>query len=347
MTTRVVGVDIGSTTLRAVEVENPGKAKPTVTRYHEVALPEGAVRRGEVVEVNTVVTALRRLWSEGRFSTKDVVMGIGGQSIIARDLSVPRAPIERIRESLPFRVQELLPVPVADAVLDFYPVEEDPDSGGTAVKGLLVAAITQAVMANVDTAAQAGLTTREMDLIPFALSRASSGDDAGRFTVLLDVGASTSNVVIGTGGVPYFVRIIPAGGDDVTRALMTRLELQRDDAEATKRRVGLTAGAGPEDRPALEVVYGVTGELLTSIRNTLAYFANSRSGVEFARIVVTGGGSRLRGFGEALGELTRLPVVGSGLPAQVALGRRVAPRAEDPALDGMTVALGLALGRAA
>ena len=87
MAKSIVGVDIGSTTLRAVELADAAKPRPTLLRYHEVLLPEGAVSRGEVLEPNTVADALKHLWSEGGFKSKDVVLGMGNQRVLARDLS--------------------------------------------------------------------------------------------------------------------------------------------------------------------------------------------------------------------------------------------------------------------
>ncbi|MCY7287227.1 MAG: pilus assembly protein PilM, partial [Cryobacterium sp.] len=112
MATSVVGIDIGSSSVRAVEVADPGKAMPTVLRYFEVPLPDGAVSRGEVLEPNTVAAALRQLWSDGRFKSRKVILGMGNQRVLARDLTVPKMSLARIRQSLPFEVQEMLPVPV-------------------------------------------------------------------------------------------------------------------------------------------------------------------------------------------------------------------------------------------
>ena len=65
----VVGLDIGSASIRGVEVQGYDGAKPSIVRSAQLPLPEGAVRRGEVVENATVSTALRRLWSAGGFKT--------------------------------------------------------------------------------------------------------------------------------------------------------------------------------------------------------------------------------------------------------------------------------------
>jgi len=220
--TRIVGLDIGNEVLRGIELEYVAKKRPVVMRYHEVTLPEGAVRNGEVVEENTVATALKQLWAEGKFRTRDVVIGLGNQKVLARDLVVPRGSIESIREALPFQVQDLIPVPVAEALLDFYPVAEVASENGPAVSGLLVAAVKASVLANVNAVRKAGLWPVDVDLIPFALQRSIGADIPGTAAVI-DIGATTTNIVISTGGVPQFVRIIPAGGDDLTRALITRL----------------------------------------------------------------------------------------------------------------------------
>lgn len=344
MSRTVVGVDIGTSSLRAVELQDADKSKPTVLRFEELPLPPGAVRGGEVVEPNTVATSLKRLWSQAGFRTKDVVLGMGNQRVLVRDLSVPRMSIERIRESLPFLVQDLLPVPVADAVLDFYPVAEVDGDSGPMVSGLLVAAVKEGVLANVRAAQLAGLTPLAVDLLPFALSRAVGAGGVGTIA-LVDVGAATTNVLITQDGVPQFARIIPAGGDDLTLALSTQLGVPPEDADRIKRTLGLASSKNlPEEhRPAVEVIYGVTSELLGGIRNTIGYFTNLRELTSIDRIVLSGGGAQLPGFFRALSELTLVPVV-DGDPFQAVT------RARSARADGgisMAVALGLALGSAA
>ena len=345
MATRIVGLDIGNEVLRGIELEYVAKKRPVVMRYHEVALPEGAVRNGEVVEENTVATALKQLWADGKFRSRDVVIGLGNQKVLARDLVVPRGSIESIREALPFQVQDLIPVPVADALLDFYPVAEVPSETGPAVSGLLVAAVKSAVLANVNAVRKAGLWPVDVDLIPFALQRSIGADIPGTAAVI-DIGATSTNIVISTGGVPQFVRIIPAGGDDLTRALVTRLGIDRDLAERVKAGIGMANGSVlPENRPAVEVIYEVTRELLNSLRNTLNYFANTRENRHVEHVVLSGGAARLPGLAETLASMTSMTVTLADPFAKVELGKDAKQLAGSPARAA--VALGLVLGRAA
>ena len=347
MAKTVVGVDISSSGIRAVEVRDAAKAKPTVVKYHSAVLPEGAVSRGEVLEPRTVAATLKQLWSTAGFTSKEVILGVGNHRVLARDFSVPRMSLGRIRESLPFQVQDMLPVPVEDALLDFYPVSESLGEAGPMVQGLLVAAVKESVVANVSAVELAGLHPIEVDLIPFALGRLLLRGAEGKGTVaIVDIGAHTSTVVIATDGVPQFVRIIPAGGGDLTDRLTSELGFTAEQADSAKRGLGIGSGAvSPEHRPIVDVILEVTGELIDSVRNTLNYFTASRPQSTLRQIILTGGGAKLGGFAAALQENTRV-VVATGAPfTTVALDSKaqVAARASG---DSVSVALGLALGGA-
>lgn len=350
MVASVVGIDIGSTAVRAVELSGAGKTLPTVMRYYAVPLPEGSVLRGEVQEINTVAEALKRLWSAGGFGSKHVVIGMGNHRVLVRDLAVPKGSMERIRESLPFHVQDMLPVPVADALLDFYPISETDDGvAGPQVHGLLVAAVKESVQANVKAVQLAGLIPVEVDLIPFALSRVVyRGQPDPGVVVQIDVGARTTSVVVTMQGSPLFVRIIPTGGDDLTQALVDRLPTEPATANSVKRAVGLApGGVAVGDEDAVGIIREVTTELLSSLRNTITYFANTRPSLTIDRIVLAGGGSSLIGFGQALGELTRLNVVPPEPLGAVTFAKGVSVDEFQSTGGEFYVALGLALGSAA
>lgn len=347
MASSIVGLDIGSAALRAVEVQGAAKS-PTVLRYAEELLPQGSVRGGEVLEVGTVAASIKKLWATGGFKSKDVVLGMGGSKVYSRDLSVPSAPIERIREALPFQVQDLLPLPVSEALMDFYPISEETTEDGPMVHGLLVAAAKDAVSANVSAVMRAGLNPVQVDLVPFALTRAFIPlQSSASATVLVGIGATTTHIVIAQGGVPLYVRMIASGGDDVTRSIATRLQVSGAQAESLKRQYGLAVSATrEEERPVLEAIYLSAWDLLGSIRDTISYFTSSRRTVQLDRLVLSGGGTALPGLPQALSDITSLPVatpdvVGAALPSH---GQRAS---SSPALESLSTAFGLALGSAA
>ncbi|MDJ0376024.1 type IV pilus assembly protein PilM [Cryobacterium sp. PH31-L1] len=347
MTTRVVGIDIGTTAVRAVEMRDAETDHPVLVRCHEEPLPFGAVSRGEVLEPAVVAAALKRMWVSGGFTTKDVVLGMGYHRMVVRNLTVPKMSLRRIRESLPFQVQDLLSFPTAEALLDFYPISEVDSDGesGPQISGLLIAAMKDVVQSHIKAAKLAGLHTVTVDIMSFARSRAiHRAATTPDVIVQIDIGGGSSSVLISSNGVPQFVRVIPSGGNQLTKALRVRLGIDEEAAEVLKRRLGLPDEAAPEDEIAATIIREITSELLESLRNTVSYFTNNRPELPIDRIVLMGGGARLNGFGAALSELTRFPVV----PAQPYGGLELGPDVNQADLENsectFVAALGLALG---
>lgn len=345
MAVSIVGVDFGSRVLRAAELSDANKGRVTIERYNEIEVPEGAIVRGEVMEPNTVATALRKLWASGGFKSRSIALGIGNHKVLARDLVMPDMPRARMREALPFHVQDVIPMPVSEAILDFYPVEQVVSENGPQMHGLLVAAAKDAVLGNVRAAKLAGLTTVDVDLLPFATARvAFSRSNSAGSVVLVDVGAGTTTVVVAQDGIPQFLRIIPTGSGDLTSALAARLETDSRKAEEIKRRIGLSAvPVASGDQRALEIIYEVTGELLTSIRNTITYYSSTRPHRAPQRVIITGGGSSLSGMERALSELTRLPVERADPFNRFSISKRI----DGEALRAYAMTSGAVLGLAA
>jgi type IV pilus assembly protein PilM len=117
-----IGLDIGSTAVRAVELT--GSDPPSVVKAAQVPLPQGAVENGEVKDPQAVAEALRELWERGGFKAKRVFMGVGNQRVVVREIALPFLPEKELRASLGFQVQEFIPMPVDEAVLDYDPIGE-------------------------------------------------------------------------------------------------------------------------------------------------------------------------------------------------------------------------------
>jgi type IV pilus assembly protein PilM len=141
-----------------------------IERFGQVALPPGVVRDGEVVDADTVAKAIRQLWSSAKFSTKKVVIGVANQRVIVRQVDLPWLAPAEMRKSLPFQVQDFIPIPVEQAILDFHPLEEfTNESGGRMLRMLLVAADRDMINSSLVAVQMAGLTPAMVDLTPFAV----------------------------------------------------------------------------------------------------------------------------------------------------------------------------------
>ena len=350
---RVIGLDIGSTAVRAVEVEFGPKgpaatASPKVIRYAEAPLPDGAIRDGEVTEPAVVSTALRQMWRSAKFSTKDVVIGVGNQRVLVRDLDLPAMPLPQLRDSLPYQVQDFLPIAVEDAHLDYVPTGSSEGQHGPVVHGLLVAATKDTVNANLNAVEAGGLMPTMVDLTALALTRSlARGEFAQRTIALVDLGARITTVVIVESGLPKFVRVLPTGGQDMTEAIATAMAVNLETAESIKRQVGIGLAPPAEYAPAAEAVAQVGHVLVEAVRNTLSYFAMNHGGTLHS-VLLSGRGALLPGLGQYIATAARVGVSMAAPLTNVELGSEMPRGAELEHLQHvMSVPLGLAFGVAA
>jgi type IV pilus assembly protein PilM len=341
-----IGVDIGSTAVRAAEVV-PGD-QPVLVRAAQVPLPAGAVDNAEVRQPDVVGEALRELWSRGKFKARQAYLGVGNQRVIVREIALPWLPEKELRSSLAFQVQEFIPMSVDDAVLDYDPVGELEQEGRRLLRILLVAAQRGMVSALVAAATAAKLDPVGVDLTPFALVRSVGmfegldldvqGDEA-----VVDVGAHVTNICVHDRGLTRFVRILPSGGRDVTLAIARGLGVEDDAAERLKR------GEAVEGGPALEDVQRLAlqraGAFVDEIRSSLEFYTAQVPGAKIGRVVVTGGGSKLRGFLDVLQERIPVKVERGRVFERVRSQLGMSLDEQNEAEPLLAVAVGLAMGR--
>jgi type IV pilus assembly protein PilM len=338
-----VGLDIGSTAVRAVEMTgNP----LTVVRASQVALPRGAVEGAEVRDPAAVADALRKLWADGGFKNRRVWLGVGNQRVVVREIALPYLPENELRSSLGFQVQEFIPMPVEEAVLDYHVVEEFEQEERRMLRMLLVAAQRTMVDQVVQAVTEAKLEPLGLDLTPFSLVRSIGGTDApldlgsGQAEeAIVDVGAHVTNIVVHARGDTRFVRILPSGGRDVTQAIARTAGLDEDVAERLKRGVLVDDAPSPQEvrGPALQRAAAFVDE----VRSSLEFYSTQSRSARIGKVFVTGGGSRLEGLFDLLRQ--RIPVT---VEPGAVLGH--IPHSLDPedaaaAEPLLAVAIGLAL----
>src|SRR5205085_1800753 len=207
---------------------------------------------------------------KGRFKAKQVHMGVGNQRVVVREIVLPWLPEKELKDSLPYQVQEFIPIPVEEAVLDFDVLEEFEHEGGRMLRVLLVAAQRPMVEGVIDAAHQARLEPVGVDLTAFALVRCVGQQDAAMFDAageeaVIDVGAEITSIVVHEAGVPRFVRMLPTGGNDITVAVSRALNVPFEEAEQLK--VGQAVeGSAASVEEAQRVAHGRAASFVDEIR---------------------------------------------------------------------------------
>lgn len=306
-----IGLDVGSSAVRAAEVHVGKDGRRTLRRFAQVGLPPGKVIDGEIHDVPAVAAALKRLWADAGFSSSEVVLGISGPRVFIRQADVEPLGADDLRSSLKFGAQELIPIPMEDASFDFSllgPPEHQPDGRATQ-RILLVAAHRELLHTYSATLKEAGLGAKVMDAAPLALLRAvpqtiSAGSGV---EVIISIGAELTTVAVRESGVPRFIRSLTVGGAKLTETVASRMHLELAVAERLKR------GAVPDDAPQLLQARKVLGpevrELAEEVRATIDFFVSQSGGAEVDRLIVTGGASRMDDIAMSIAGNLPAPVV--------------------------------------
>jgi type IV pilus assembly protein PilM len=303
----VVGLDIGTSAVRAAELDI-SHSRPVLLTYGQVGLPPGSLVDGEIRDSSAVSNAIKKLWENGQFSSSSVIVGIAGLRAITREIDLPFVPDNEVDSAVRFQSEEVIPFPPDQTILSSQILADYTSPEGDKMRRILVAAahvdLVNGVIAAVE---NAGLTVDGVDLISSALVRAVGGhEESDQPEAIVSVGAGLTVVVVHQNGRPQFVRTIGSGGNATTAAVSAALDIPMPDAEGVKRRI---VDGGAQMQAADRAAQASMNELVGEIRNSIQYFASLPGRLPVSRVLVTGGGSALHGLIPLLEAQVRLPVV--------------------------------------
>jgi type IV pilus assembly protein PilM len=305
----VVGLDIGSSAVKAVELKPIGKGY-RVTAYGSAPVPPDSIVDGAIIDSTAVADAIRRVFENNKdFKTKDVCASLSGNAVIVKKITLPVMTQTELDESIYWEAEQYIPFDIQDVNLDYQILDPGtgPDSRGS-MEVLLVAAKKEKIGDYTSVIAQAGKTPVVVDVDAFALQNAyeaNYGLDRAKVVVLLNAGASAININILQGEQSVFTRDISMGGNTYTEAVQKELDLPFESAEQLKKGVAVD-GATVED--AQPVLHAITENVLLEIQKTFDFFKATASSDRIDRIILSGGASRVHGFRDMLCDRFGVPV---------------------------------------
>lgn len=343
MAERTVGLDIGTSAIRAVELTVDGGAPPILEAYGQVGLPPGTIVDGEIRDRAQVVAALERLWREGGFSERHVRVGVAGLRAITREVDMPPLPPDELDEAVRFQANDVVPFPVEETAMSAKVIAQYQDSEGSPQIRVLVAAAHRDLVDGVVGAVEdAGLQPVGIDLDTAALARALRDEGAAGITeAIVSVGAGLTMVVIHQNGLLQFVRTVDLGGDSITRSIAGALDLPMADAEGLKRHLG---APGVHDPRAVSATKSAIDDLVSEIQSSLRFYSSQPDRTLPARLLITGGGAQVTGFMEQLQRAVEMPVIEASPLARVDTHRLPITPEQAATIDPtLAVPVGLAL----
>ena len=342
----LVGLDIGSSAVKAIELKPAGKGYK-VTAFGSEPVPPDSIVDGAIIDAVSVADSIRRLFESRNIKTQEVAASLSGNAVIVKKITLPIMSDAELAESIYWEAEQYIPFDIQDVNLDYQILDRGDASGGKGtMEVLLVAAKKEKIADYTGVIAQAGRSAVVVDVDAFALQNAyevNYGIDPNAVVVLLNAGASATNINILQGDQSVFTRDISMGGNAYTEALQRELNLPYESADALKRGEPIEGTTYDEARPVLRAV---TENVMLEIQKTFDFFKATAASDKIDRIVLSGGASRAEGFTEMLTERFEAPVESFDPFRKVAFDNKKFKTEAAEIAPTVAVAVGLALRRA-
>lgn len=305
---RVVGVDIGSSSIKVVQLARKG-GKAVLETYGELALgPYAGLEVGQVTSLpkEKLSEALRDVLREASVTTKTAAVSIPFASSLVSFVQMPPLPAKNLDQAIPLEARKYIPVPIAEVALDWFIVPEgdtpyapsDDDktlSRGGAMNVLLVAIHNEVLKVYQELARGAGLNVSFFEIEIFSTIRAALGHTSLAPIAIIDMGASSTKLYIVEYGIVRTSHLINRGGYDMTLALSKTLGMSVVKAESEKRAKGLI---GLKNQPdAEDAVKTILEQIFGEARRVVLNY-QKRFNKNVPQTLLSGGAALLSGLSE-------------------------------------------------
>jgi len=307
MAKQCIGLDIGSSSVKAVQLRRKGTGWALQAFGMQPLVPQTIVD-GTIMDQGAVAEAVRQLWRRLKLKQKEVAIAIAGHSVIIKKIAVPQMTAEALAANIRNEAEHHIPFGRDDVELDYHVTNPANSSGQTEL--LLVAAKKEVVSDYVQVVRDANLLPLIVDVAAFASQNGFEANyplDPRETIVLINIGAAISNINIVRSGVSLFTRDVTIGGNAFTEEIQKQLGIAADEAEAYKVGGNQTEdGVVPQE--VIRVMDGVSEVMAGEFQRSLDFFLATTPDANVTRIVLAGGSAKVGSLHRAIERRSRLPL---------------------------------------
>jgi type IV pilus assembly protein PilM len=295
-----IGLDIGSSYLKAVKLKE-AKGGYELELLHVQTLPPELIVDGSIIDSLRLVDSLKEMIKTAGIKTKDVVISISGHSsVIIKRISLPEMTEEELSESIKFEAEQYVPFDIEDVNLDFQIIGPKEEPGQMDV--ILVAVKKDIINEYLSAVREAGLNPIIVDIGSFALENMYGINyevESDKNVALLNIGASTINMIILKGGISVFTRDSSLGSNLHTEALQREFNIPYESAERLKKGESVE-NISPEDAQA--VIESASEEIMNEIIRSFDYYRSTTVHEDISEVILSGGCALISNFASMIWE---------------------------------------------
>lgn len=283
------GLDIGSTGIRAVELKKVGSGK-VLKNYAQVAVEGNITQSDSPADMQKTTAAIRNLLHQSGITSKRVAANVPSQKVFTAIIDMDKMPASDLNKTIHFQADSFIPTPLAQSKIDWAIIGDSP-ADTKKVEVLLSSVPNNYVEDRLAMIEAAGLTVVALEPDNMALARALVPPDSASPQMVLDIGSTSTDLVVVMSGVPHLSRAIPTGAATIVRSVSQNLGVDHSQAEPFVFKFGLNK-AKLEGRVYQAIIETIDG-LISEIDKSAKFFQTRYPNSKIERIVVTGGASTI------------------------------------------------------
>jgi len=285
------GIDIGTHSIKAVQLARDGDGHRLVAYGLCSAPPKGFISES-VIDLEVIAEAIKKLVRDVKIATPNVAVALSETQVYTRVISTPPLSDEELSSAIRWEAEQYIPLPLADVRID-YQIISQPDkiTPGAKSEILLVAAPIVTINKYMKVMQLAGLKPVLLETEIISVSRCLVPKTSAT-TLLVDIGAMTTEIAVVRQGTLSFTRSIATGGNSLGRAVASELGLDFIQAEEYKKSYGLedsklSGKVSGAIKPVFEVIVG-------EMKRAISFYQKEKNDV-ITRAILTGGVSKMPG----------------------------------------------------
>jgi type IV pilus assembly protein PilM len=257
-----------------------------------------------------VVDGIQELFASQKIKHKEVATSVSGHSVIIKKINLPQMTAEELEESIQWEAEQYIPFDINDVNIDVQILNTESTQAGQ-MDVLLVAAKKDMVNDYTEVISSAGLTPVVVDIDAFAVQNQFEINyevPRSETVVLVNIGASVTNINVLANGVSTFTRDISIGGGQFTDAVQKALNVSYDEAEALKLGGGTSDSDAVVPQEVERVLQTESESIANEIQRSLDFYAATSADAHIARIFVSGGSGKIPALIKTIENRTGVPV---------------------------------------
>ncbi|MBI3385735.1 type IV pilus assembly protein PilM, partial [Candidatus Gottesmanbacteria bacterium] len=290
----ILGIDIGSHSIKAIELSRSGKDIKLLAAG-SVPTPPGALTSSTQADQEALAVSLKKILKDIGATSRDVNIALPESQVFTRVIDVPQLSQRELASAIKWEAEQYIPLPLDQVNLDFTVLRDAKQTGKPTMEALLVAAPKALINKYLTYLELAELHVVGVETEIVAASRALVRTAPSLKTIMIaSLGAQTTDLAIVQDGTLAFTRSISSGGAALSRALAQKLEFDISQAEEYKKTYGLETNK--LEGKIVEAVKPIMDTIVGEMKRAIAFYLERYPARRIEAILLSGGTAKVPGM---------------------------------------------------